>query len=83
MNAVGPGTIATEMAARTLSDKEALRRIRSRTPLGRPGEPQEIAATAQFLASDEASYITGQTIFAEGGRLALNFTMPDDEGQTA
>jgi len=56
-------------------DKEASRRILSRTPLGRIGQPEEIAAIAAFLASDDASYITGQTIYADGGRLGLNYTV--------
>jgi len=49
-------------------------------PLGRPGQPDEIAAVAAFLLSEESSYITGQHIYADGGRLALNYTMPVDEG---
>jgi glucose 1-dehydrogenase len=44
--------------------------------LGRAGEPDEIAAIAAFLLSDEASYITGETLYADGGRLALNYTVP-------
>jgi glucose 1-dehydrogenase len=48
-------------------------------PLGRIGGPDEIAAIAVFLASSEASYITGQTIYADGGRLALNYTVPVEE----
>ena len=59
-----------------LSDDAARRRILSRTPLGRLGEPEEIAAVAAFLASDDASYLTGQTIYPDGGRLALNYTVP-------
>jgi NAD(P)-dependent dehydrogenase (short-subunit alcohol dehydrogenase family) len=47
-----------------------------RTPLGRVGEPDEIAAIAAFLASEDASYITGETIYVDGGRLALNYTVP-------
>jgi glucose 1-dehydrogenase len=50
------------------TDKEAKRRILASTPLGRIGEPDEIAAIAVFLASPEASYMTGQTIYANGGR---------------
>ena len=46
-----------------------------RTPLGRIGDPSEIASIAAFLASDDASYITGQTIYADGGRLPLNYTV--------
>mgnify|MGYP000276795568 CR=1 FL=1 len=48
----------------------------SRTPMGRAGEPEEIAAIAAFLLSDDASYITGETIYADGGRLGLNYTVP-------
>ncbi|MGN6765893.1 MAG: SDR family NAD(P)-dependent oxidoreductase [Rhizobiaceae bacterium] len=78
VNAIGPGTIATEMAKRdTLSNEASRASVISRTPLGRLGEPHEIASIAVFLAADASSYITGQTIFAEGGRLALNLTMPD------
>jgi len=76
VNAIGPGSINTEMLKVTMGDAEARRRILSRTPLGRIGEPDEIAAIAAFLASDEASYITGQTIYADGGRLPLNYTVP-------
>jgi len=77
VNAIGPGTILTEMARNAvLTDDAARRRILSRTPLGRCGEPEEIAAVAAFLASDDASYLTGQTIYPDGGRLALNYTMP-------
>jgi NAD(P)-dependent dehydrogenase (short-subunit alcohol dehydrogenase family) len=77
VNAIGPGTILTEMAKQAvLTDDAARRKILSRTPLGRCGEPEEVAAVAAFLASDDASYLTGQTIYPDGGRLALNYTMP-------
>ena len=79
VNAIGPGSINTEMLASVMDNPEARRRILSRTPLGRVGEPAEIAAIAAFLASDEASYITGQTIYADGGRLPLNYTVPVKE----
>lgn len=75
VNAIGPGSIATDMLATVTAGSEDRNRILSRTPLGRVGEPAEIAAIAAFLASDEASYITGQTIYADGGRLALNYTV--------
>ncbi len=79
VNAIGPGTIATEMARKAvLGSDEAKRKILSRTPLGRLGEPDEVAAVAAFLASDDASYLTGQTIYPDGGRLGLNYTMPVD-----
>ena len=74
VNAVGPGTIATPMvAAVTGAHDEALGRVLSRTPLGRLGRPEEIASVVAFLASDDASYITGQTIFVDGGRLVLPY----------
>jgi NAD(P)-dependent dehydrogenase (short-subunit alcohol dehydrogenase family) len=76
VNAIGPGSIMTDMLASVNSDQEAKRRLLSRTPLQRIGDPAEIAAIAAFLASDEASYITGQTIYADGGRLPLNYTVP-------
>lgn len=79
VNAIGPGSIMTDMLTAVSQDREARARILSRTPLGRIGEPSEIAAIAVFLASDEASYVTGQTIFADGGRLALNYTVPVKE----
>jgi glucose 1-dehydrogenase len=79
VNAIGPGSIGTEMLATVMNNPEARRRILSRTPLGRIGNPSEIAAIAVFLASEEASYITGQTIYADGGRLPLNYTVPVKE----
>lgn len=76
VNGIGPGTILTELAkTAVLGNKEAERKILSRTPLGRMGEPAEIASVAAFLASDEASYLTGQTLYPDGGRLALNYTV--------
>ena len=75
--AIGPGTILTEMArTAVLKDEAAKRRILSRTPIGRFGEASEVASIAAFLASDDASYITGQTIYPDGGRLGLNYTVP-------
>ena len=62
---------------RCSTDDAARRKILARTPLGRCGEPEEVAAVAAFLASDDASYLTGQTIYPDGGRLALNYTMPE------
>ncbi|KGF79284.1 dehydrogenase [Massilia sp. JS1662] len=77
VNAIGPGTILTELAKKAvLGSPEARHTILSRTPLGRCGEPEEIAAIAAFLASDDASYMTGQTLYADGGRMALNYTVP-------
>ncbi|MFC5512093.1 SDR family NAD(P)-dependent oxidoreductase [Massilia jejuensis] len=77
VNAIGPGTILTELARQAvLSSPEARHTILSRTPLGRCGEPEEVASIAVFLASDDASYITGQTLYADGGRMPLNYTVP-------
>lgn len=73
VNAIGPGTIKTAMAG-TVIDPKAENAIMSRTPMGRVGEPSEIASIAVFLASDGASYMTGQTVYADGGRLSLNYT---------
>jgi 3-oxoacyl-[acyl-carrier protein] reductase len=77
VNAVAPGTIATALAAQAvLTSDEARQRILGRTPLRRLGEPAEVAEVVAFLASDAASYLTGQIVYADGGRLALNYTMP-------
>src|SRR3954452_10003260 len=66
VNAIGPGSIMTDILRGIATDKAAERRLLSRTPLGRIGEPEEIAAVASFLASKDASYITGQTIYPDG-----------------
>jgi NAD(P)-dependent dehydrogenase (short-subunit alcohol dehydrogenase family) len=76
VNAVGPGSIMTRMLESIATDMKAKRKVLSRTPMGRVGEPAEIAAVVAFLASDEASYMTGQTVYADGGRLPLNYTVP-------
>jgi glucose 1-dehydrogenase len=67
VNAVGPGAIATPINAAWTSDQAKRAAVESHIPLGRVGTPEEIAAVFAFLASDEASYITGQTIYACGG----------------
>jgi NAD(P)-dependent dehydrogenase (short-subunit alcohol dehydrogenase family) len=73
---IGPGSIATELLKNAVLTNEAARsRILSRTPLGRLGEPDEVARIAVFLASDDASYLTGTTVYPDGGRLGLNYTM--------
>lgn len=76
VNAIGPGSIATEMFKTVAANPEKYRAIMSQTPMGRPGEPEEIGKIAVFLASDMSSYITGQTIYPDGGRLGLNYTVP-------
>lgn len=74
VNAVGPGSIDTEMMAALNSNPEAMKTAMSRTPLGRMGSVREIADTVAFLCSRKASYITGETIYVDGGRLGLNYT---------
>lgn len=77
VNGIGPGTILTELAKQAVLGSESARHtILSRTPMGRCGEPEEIGAIASFLASEDSSYMTGQTLYADGGRLALNYTVP-------
>jgi NAD(P)-dependent dehydrogenase (short-subunit alcohol dehydrogenase family) len=76
VNAVGPGTIDTPLLKDVVKDKAFRAKVLSRTPLGRFGRPDEIAAIVAWLASDEASYVTGTTVFADGGRLPLNYVMP-------
>jgi NAD(P)-dependent dehydrogenase (short-subunit alcohol dehydrogenase family) len=77
VNAVAPGTIATELAAKAvLTSEEAKAKIMSRTPMKRLGEPSEIADSVAYLASDAASYITGEIVTVDGGRMTLNYTVP-------
>ena len=75
VNGIGPGSVATEMFQNNIATNEkALAAVMSRTPMKRAADPSEIAAIAVFLASEDSSYITGQTIFADGGRLPLAYT---------
>jgi glucose 1-dehydrogenase len=66
VNAVGPGAVMTPMNADFEEDPAILRRVERSIPMGRVGRPEEIAAAIAFLASDEASYITGQTLYVDG-----------------
>ena len=76
VNAVGPGTIATELAKNAvLGSDEAKARIMSRTPMKRLGEPSEIADVCAFLVSSASSYMTGEIVYIDGGRLTLNYTV--------
>ena len=77
VNAVAPGTIATELArSAVLTSDEAKARIMSRTPMKRLGEPREIADVAAFLLSEASSYMTGEIVVVDGGRMTLNYTVP-------
>ncbi|PXX70949.1 3-oxoacyl-[acyl-carrier-protein] reductase [Nocardia tenerifensis] len=72
VNAVAPGYIATAMTDATaervgLSPEQLQQSVAERTPLGRVGRPEEVAAVIAFLASDEASYVSGQTLYVNGG----------------
>lgn len=76
VNAIGPGTVVSGMTREMVANPDTVRAILSRTPLGRLCQPEEIANIALFLASDESSYMTGTTIYADGGRLPLNGVVP-------
>lgn len=78
---VGPGTIRTDMLAGGFVQTAGHHAILSRTPLGRYGEASEVAAVVAFLASDDASYITGETVYVDGGRRVLNYVVPVKEAQ--
>jgi len=82
VNAVGPGTVQTEMSAEVLdydTDNTAMKRVIARTPLGRLANPEEIANSVLFLASDDAAYLTGHIIFVDGGRMIQNIVLPYDD----
>ncbi|MFW5642197.1 MAG: SDR family NAD(P)-dependent oxidoreductase [Roseicyclus sp.] len=75
VNAVGPGSIDTAMMAGVNANPEAMSRVLSRTPLGRVGTAREVGDVVAFLCSEKASYVTGETVYVDGGRLGLNYTM--------
>jgi len=78
---VAPGSIDTPLQQRGMSRSPELRhRVLSRTPLGRLGRPEEVADAIIYMSSNRASYITGECLFVDGGRLPLNFTVPVNEG---
>ncbi|HEX5502354.1 MAG TPA: SDR family oxidoreductase [Thermomicrobiales bacterium] len=67
INNIAPGAIATPINRRTLADPQKIATLNAYIPLGRLGTPEEVAAVAVFLASDEATYVTGSTYFVDGG----------------
>jgi len=67
VNAIGPGFIATPMTSNMQSDESSIERVEAMTPLGRIGQPVEMANTALHLACDESSYTTGATLYPNGG----------------
>lgn len=77
VNAVGAGTMKTPMLQAGIATNPAMEQaLLARTPLGRFAEPSEMANVACFLASEEASFMTGQTVYVDGGRLVQNFSVP-------
>ncbi len=76
VNGIGPGSINTEMFQTVADNPEKMREIMSRTPMQRPGEPDEVAKVAVFLASHYSSYVTGETVYIDGGRQGLNYVVP-------
>ncbi|MFA5630056.1 MAG: SDR family oxidoreductase [Porticoccaceae bacterium] len=72
VNAIGPGTIETEMSASVYDSPQKRAVNLSRIPMGRPGNVDEIAGVAVFLATDDASYVTGKTLYVDGGKLGLS-----------
>lgn len=69
INNIGPGAVATPINKTTLADPEKVAALNAGIPLGRVGQPEEIAGLAVYLASDEAAYVTGATYFIDGGMM--------------
>jgi NAD(P)-dependent dehydrogenase (short-subunit alcohol dehydrogenase family) len=70
VNCIAPGFIATDMSAAALdNDPSRKRKVLARTPMGRLGEPSDVANAALFLASDQSKYITGAVLPVDGGNL--------------
>lgn len=84
VNAVCPGLIRTRLTGPVFQDEPAVRRYLRHIPLGRAGEPAEVAHAIAFLASDLASYITGAALLIDGGQMAAKFgTWSDDTAEFA
>ena len=81
VNAIGPGTVVTGLTRHLLNKKAWRDAVFMRTPMQRVADPMEIAEVAVFLASDASSYMTGSTVYVDGGRLALNGLMPLKRGR--
>jgi glucose 1-dehydrogenase len=76
VNAIGPGTVVTGLTRHLLKNRAWRDAVNSRTPMQRVADPREIAEVAVFLASQASSYMTGSTVYVDGGRLALHGLMP-------
>jgi NAD(P)-dependent dehydrogenase (short-subunit alcohol dehydrogenase family) len=70
VNCIGPGVINTPMTMKAFSDTEKYQELVRKVPLGRLGEPGDLIGAAVFLASEASNYVTGQTIYIEGGRMS-------------
>ncbi len=79
VNAVCPGLIRTRITAKHFGDPSILKDYFRQIPLGRGGEPEEVAAAIAFLASDDASFITGTTLVVDGGQMATKFGPWDEK----
>jgi NAD(P)-dependent dehydrogenase (short-subunit alcohol dehydrogenase family) len=82
VNAVCPGLIRTRLTSKSFNNPEILSQYFRHIPLGRGGEPGEVAQAVLFLASDLASYITGATLLVDGGQMASKFGPWDDKRDT-
>jgi len=80
VNAIGPGPVLTELMQVVAHNKEAWHTVLSRTPIGRVADAHEIGRVAVFLASDDASYVFGQTVYVDGGRLIQGLHKHEDIG---
>jgi len=81
VNAIGPANVRTPSLEESIEGEAAPHQTTSRTPMGRYGDPAEVASIAAFLASADASYISGQTIYADGGAMSMRRGMDEkDEG---
>lgn len=78
VNGIAPGSINTKMFRSIADNPQKMKQVMSRTPMLRPGEPDEVAKVAVFLASDYSSYITGETVYVDGGRQGLNYVVSVD-----
>ncbi len=80
VNGVGPGSIETELLAKIFENDPAVQKgMLARTPMGRLGTAREIGRICVFLGSEDSSYMTGETVYADGGRLRLAYTVPVKE----
>ncbi len=79
VNAIGPGPVMTDLMKRVVNNKEKEAELLSRLPIGRIAECREIATVAVFLASDDASYFTGQTLYPDGGRMIQGFSRKQEK----